>query len=149
MALLELIDEKIVKIPLVSKTKPEVMREMVQILKDAGEIQDYDSVLQAVQSREEKQSTALQDGLVVLHGKSATVSSLKAAIGVSPEGIDCDSLDGNPSTLFFLLVASPGFSGPHVEALAEIAKLSQSKAFCRALVHSGSAKEFVALLKGE
>lgn len=149
MALIDLIVEKIVKVPLVSGAKPEVLRELVQILKDAGEIEDYDSVLEAIQSRENKQSTALQDGMAIPHGKSAAVSSLKVAIGVAPQGIDCDSLDGAPSTLFFLLVAPPGLSGPHVEALAEIAKLSQSKAFCRTLVHSGSAKEFVALMKGE
>ena len=50
---------------------------------------------------------------------------------------------------FFLLVAAPDKSGPHVEALAEIAKLSRSNAFCRALVNADSAAEVVELLKGE
>ena len=148
MALIDLVVEKIVKIPLESQDKPDILRELVQILKDAGEIDDFDAVLQGVQDREDKQSTGLEQGFAVPHCKSAAVSSLKLAIGIAPQGIDFDSMDGKPTNLFFLLVASPGLSGPHVEALAEIAKLARSKAFCKALVHAENAQEVVELLKG-
>jgi PTS system fructose-specific IIC component/PTS system nitrogen regulatory IIA component len=57
-------------------------------------------------------------------------------------------MDKQPTNLFFLLVASPELSGPHVEALAEIAKLARSKSFCKALVHAENAQEVVELLKG-
>jgi len=147
--LIDLVTEKIVKIPLESKNKPDVLRELVQILKDAGEIEDYDGALKAVQDRESKLSTGLEDGIAVPHCKAAAVSSLKLAIGISPEGIDFDSVDGKPSKLFFLLLAAPNLSGPHVEALAEIAKLAQSKAFCNALTHAADAKQVVDLMKDE
>jgi len=149
MALIDLVEEKIIKIPLESKNKPDVLREMVQILKNAGEINDFDTVLKAVQEREYKCSTGLEEGIAVPHCKTPAVPTLKLAIGISPKGIDFDSLDGKPSKLFFLLVASPSFSGPHVEALAEIAKLAQSKAFCKALVSLNNPSEVVELLKGE
>jgi fructose-specific phosphotransferase system IIA component len=148
MALIDLVVEKIVKIPLESQDKPDILRELVQILKDAGEIDDFDSVLQAVQDREDKQSTGLEQGIAIPHCKSAAVSSLKLAIGIAPGGIDFDSMDKQPTNLFFLLVASPGLSGPHVEALAEIAKLARSKSFCKALVNAENAKEVVELLQG-
>ena len=149
MALIDLLEEKIVRIPMQSKDKPEVLRELVQTLRDAGEIDDFDVVLQAVQEREDKQSTGLQDGIAVPHGKTPAVKSLKLAVGIAPQGIDFNSLDGAPTNLFFLLVASPAQSGPHVEALAEIAKLSRSKAFCKALVNAGSPQEVVELLRGD
>ena len=149
MALIDMVTEEIVKIPLESKDKPDVLRELVQILKDAGEIDDFDTVLKAVQEREDKGSTGLEKSIAVPHAKASTVSSLKLAIGIAPEGIDFDSLDKQPSKLFFLLVAAPDQSGPHVEALGEIAKLSRSNAFCRALVNADSAAEVVELLKGE
>jgi len=149
MALIDLMVEDIVKIPLASQDKPEVLRELVQILKDAERIDDFDGALSAVQEREDKMSTGLQDGIAVPHGKSPVVSSLQLAIGVSPAGIDFDALDGNPTHLFFLLLAPPDQAGPHVQALAEIAKLAQSKAFCRALVGAESAEEVVELMKGE
>ena len=148
MVLIDLVEEKIVKIPMVSQDKPDILRELVQILKDAGEIDDFDNVLQAVQDREDKQSTGLEQGIAVPHCKCAAVTSLKLAIGIAPGGVDFDSMDKQPTNLFFLLVASPELSGPHVEALAEIAKLARSKSFCRALVHAENAQEVVELLKG-
>ena len=149
MALIDMVTEKIVKTPLKSKDKPDVLRELVQILKDADEINDFDTVLTAVQEREDKGSTGLEKGIAVPHAKSPAVCSLKLAIGIAPEGIDFDALDKQPSKLFFLLVAAPDQSGPHVEALAEIAKLSRSDALCRALVKADDAAEVVELLKGE
>jgi len=149
MALIDMVVEKIIKIPLESKDKPDVLRELVRILKDADEIDDFETVLKAVQEREDKQSTGLEKGIAVPHAKTSAVSSLKLAIGIAPQGIDFDSLDGEPSKLFFLLLAPPGQSGPHVEALAEIAKLACSKSFCKALINSENAREVVELMKGE
>ena len=149
MALIDLVVEKIVKIPLESSDKPDVIRELVKVLKDAGEIDDFETALQAVQDREDKQSTGLTDGIAVPHAKTTAVKSLKLAIGISPEGIDFDSMDHQPSKLFFLLLAAPNMSGPHVEALAEIAKLSRSKALCKALANADSPKEVVELLAGD
>ncbi len=149
MAFIDLVNEKIVKTPLASRDKPDVLRELVQILKDAGQIDDYDAVLKAVQQREDKMSTGLQDGIAVPHGKTDAVTGLKLAIGIAAEGIDYDALDGEPSKLFFLLVAPPDQSGPHVMALSEIAKLATSKAFCKALIRAENAQEVVELIQGD
>ncbi len=149
MALIDLLVPEVVKTPLESKDKPDVLRELVRILKDAGQIDDLDTVLAAVQEREDKQSTGLEAGVAVPHCKTPAVKSLKLAIGIAPEGIDFDSLDRQSTKLFFLLVAAPDQSGPHVEALAEIARLARSKAFCQALVRAASAQEVVDLIRGE
>ena len=149
MAVISLVTEDIVKVPLVSNSKTDVLRELVQILSEAGRIEDYDAVFSAVREREDKQSTGLEDAIAVPHGKTGAVAKLELAIGIAPQGIDFDSLDGKPSKLFFLLVAAPDSAGPHVAALAEIAKLSQSKSFCRALANAETAAEVVELLQGE
>jgi len=149
MALIDLLVPQVVKTPLASTDKPDVLRELVQILADAGQIDDMEAVLAAVQDREDKQSTGLESGIAVPHGKTPAVDNLKLAIGIAPGGIDFNSLDGNPATLFFLLVAPPDQSGPHVEALAEIARLARSKAFCQALVRAASPEEVVELIRGE
>ena len=149
MAVMELMAENIVKTPLVSKDKPDVLRELVQILIDAGHIGDFEGVLDAVQKREDQMSTGLEGGIAVPHAQSGAVDSLKMAIGIAPEGIDFNAMDGNPTHLFFLLIAPPDKSGPHVQALAEIAKLSQSKAFCRAIINADNAAEVVELMQGD
>jgi fructose-specific phosphotransferase system IIA component len=149
MALIDLVMPEVIKTPLASKDKPDVLRELVQILKDTGKIDDFDTVLKAIQQREDEQSTGLEQGIAVPHGKTTAVSSLQLAIGIAPQGIDFDSLDGKPTKLFFLLVAAPNQSGPHVQALAEVAKLARSKAFCQALVNAEDAQQVVELLKEE
>ncbi len=149
MSFIDLVVPEIVRVPLESRDKPDVLRELVGVLRDAGKIRDFDAVLNAVQERESKGSTGLEEGIAVPHGKTPAVSSLQLAIGIAPQGIDFDALDGKPTKLFFLLVGSPDLSGPHVQALADVARLARSKAFCRALVSAQSPEEVVELIKGE
>lgn len=149
MSFIDLVVPEVIKLPLESRDKPDVLRELVAVLRNAGKIRDFDAVLKAVQEREYKGSTGLEEGIAVPHGKTAAVSSLQLAIGIAPQGIDFDSLDGKPTKLFFLLIGSPDQSGPHVQALADVARLAQSKAFCRALVGAQSVEEIVELIKGE
>lgn len=149
MALVDLILPGIVKVPLESTGKPAVLRELVQILKDAGKIADVERALTAVNQREQLGSTGLELGIAVPHAKTDTVKTLTLAIGVSPRGIDFTSLDGKPSRLFFLMLAPPNQSGPHIQALAEIAKLSHSRSLCDAIMNARSAEEVVRLFRDE
>ncbi len=149
MAIIDIINEDIVKIPLQSSTKKDVIRELIQTLKSAGKIKDVESVYQAIIKRESQGSTGLEKGIAVPHAKSAQVDNLTIAVGVSASGIDFQSIDGKPSTLFFLILAPPDQSGPHIEALAEIARLVRSSGFCEALINAKSAKEVVSTFRGE
>ncbi len=149
MSLVDLIAPEVVKVPLESTGKPAVLRELVQVLKDAGRIADVERALAAVTQREQLGSTGLELGIAVPHAKTDTVKTLTLAIGISPKGIDFSSLDGTPSKLFFLMLAPPNQSGPHIQALAEIAKLSRLKSFCDAIVSARSAEEVVRLFREE
>ena len=145
MALIDLITEKVIAIPMNATAKYEAIRELAKVAKTAGIIDDLDSVVDALLERERKGSTGLEKGIAVPHCKTDAVDRLVLAIGIAPAGIDFEALDGEPSTLFFLLLAPPDQSGPHIEALSEIARLTQSESFCRALVESRTAEEVVKL----
>ncbi len=147
MALADLIGPEVVKVPLAAKTKPEVIREMVQILVDAGRIPEPDAAYHALLAREARGSTGLEQGIAVPHAKTGAVRTLTVAIGIAPHGVDFQSADGKPSTLFFLMLATPDQSGPHIEALAEIARLGKSPSFLRALAAACSAQEVVELFR--
>ena len=149
MAVINLIEEDIIKIPLEAKTKPDVIKELVDVLKKAGKIEDAESVFRAVMLRENMGSTGLEKGIAVPHAKTHTVNNLVLAIGVSPEGIDFDSLDGEPSKLFFLLIATPQQAGPHIEALSEIARLTRSSNFCKLLLNAKTPKEIVDIFSAQ
>ena len=118
MALLDLIDTDVVKVPLQGRTKNEAIRELVETLRDAGKIADVEPVYDAVIARESMGSTGLENGIAVPHAKTRAVRKLTMALGISPQGVDFQAIDGKPSKLFFLLLAPPDQSGPHIQALA-------------------------------
>ena len=145
MALLDLLSPEVVKVPLQSRTKQEIIRELVELLRDAGRITEVQPVYDAIIARESMGSTGLESGIAVPHAKTRAVRKLTMALGVSPEGVDFQAIDGKPSKLFFLLLAPPDQSGPHIQALAEIARITKSPSFCSAVVHAPSAQGIVEL----
>jgi len=147
MALVDLITTEVVKVPLTSRDKTGVIEELVQVLVDAGKITDREKVLDAIHKREAMGSTGLEFGIAVPHAKTESVKEITMSIGIAPQGIEFDAIDGMPSTLFFMILAAPDQSGPHIEALAEIAKLSKSKAVLQALIAATSADEVVELFR--
>ncbi|MFH2113895.1 MAG: PTS sugar transporter subunit IIA [Spirochaetota bacterium] len=149
MALIDLIEESVVRTPLKATGKEAAIRELVDVLVAAGKITDAETVLRAVLDREAKGSTGLAEGIAVPHGKTAAARELTIAIGVSPDGIEFGSMDGQPARLFFLILAPPDQTGPHIEALAEIARMSRSKVFCSALVVCNNPAELVRMFKDD
>jgi fructose-specific phosphotransferase system IIA component len=147
VALIDLITPEVIKVPLESTTKSEVLSELAELLASAGKIDDSGPVVDALRKRESLGSTGLENGIAVPHCKTPSVKSLTLAIGISPAGIDFEALDGQPSTLFFCMLAPPDQSGPHIEALAEIARLTQSQSFCRLLISSKTPEEAVELFR--
>ena len=80
-------------------------------------------------ARESLGSTAIGQGIAIPHAKSDSVTKLVAAFGLSKKGVDFDSLDGEPVNIFFLLLAPQDSAGPHLKALARIARLLKDKYF--------------------
>ncbi len=96
MRLRDLLDESTVKIGLESTDKEECFEEMVDILVRAFVIADRSGVLKAVQAREMQSTTGIGKGVAIPHGKHASIANLTAAVGISRDGIEFDSLDGEP-----------------------------------------------------
>ncbi len=147
MALIDLITPEVIKVPLSSTTKTGVLQELTELLAAAGKIEEAGPVLDSLQQRESLGSTGLEKGIAVPHCKTTAVKTLTLAIGVAPGGIEFEAIDGQPSTLFFCLLAPPDQSGPHIEALSEIARLTQSQSFCRVLMASKNPNEVVELFR--
>ncbi|MCD4780587.1 MAG: PTS sugar transporter subunit IIA [Candidatus Omnitrophica bacterium] len=121
--------EDAVSAGLSATTKPHVIEELVTLLVDAGALnkKDKKKILEVLMAREELGSTAIGQGIAIPHGKSDCVNKLVGALGISKKGINFDSLDGEPSHIFFLLVAPVDSAGPHLKALARISRLLKDK----------------------
>ncbi|MFZ4636936.1 MAG: PTS sugar transporter subunit IIA [Pirellulales bacterium] len=116
-------------------SKEGVVREMAQSLVDAGKIAaaDLEGIVKAILKREELGSTGIGRGVAVPHTKHPSVSKLVGTVAVSQEGIDFQSLDGEPVQLFFLLVSPPDRPGDHLRALENISRQLRDESFCRLL----------------
>ncbi|MHC4887392.1 MAG: PTS sugar transporter subunit IIA [Planctomycetota bacterium] len=149
MALIDLIQPEVIKVGLAATTMTDAIRELVELLHSAGKIENVDEAYDAVLAREAQCSTGLEKGLAVPHGKTEAVPGLTLAIGTAPQGIDTNAIDGQPSKVFFMMLARPGQAGPHIEALAEVARIASSPMFIRELAEAANAEDVVELFKEE
>ncbi len=125
-------------------SKEGVIREMARALVDAGKVAaaDEESIIKAILKREDLGSTGIGRGVAVPHTKHPGVTRLVGTVAVSPDGIDFESLDGEPVQLFFLLVSPPDRPGDHLRALESISRQLRDDTFCKLLK---AAKEPVAI----
>ena len=135
-----------VSMHLAADTKYEVIKEMIDMLADAGKICDRIEVESAVLKREKQMSTGMQCGVALLHGKTDTVDGLVTAIGLKKEGIDFGSLDGEPSRIFVMTVSRPDSTGPHVQFLGDISKLLNSEVLRERILAAENAVDLVGVL---
>jgi mannitol/fructose-specific phosphotransferase system IIA component (Ntr-type) len=142
--LLSLIDAGSVKLDLRGENKEAIITELVDILAARGKLLDRNLVLADVLERERIMSTGMEHGIALPHAKTDGVNDIAVAVGIKKEGVQFDSMDGQPSRIFILEVA-PKKAGPHVQFLAAIGAVLQNEAICGALVNAASAEEAVNL----
>ncbi len=149
MNLKKVLSPNAVWVDLKAETKDGIIEEMVDRLVAAGKIKDRDTVLKAVLEREAKMSTGMQNGVAIPHGKTDAVKSLVAAIGLNKAGINFDSMDGSPCTIFILTLSPIKRAGPHMQFLAEVSRLISQPAEREKLLASKTHSEIYELLTGK
>ena len=147
MSIYELLDTKSIKIGLNSTNKQDVLEELVNLLVESGKVKDKYAVLTAIEERENQASTGLENGIAVPHCKTAAVNKLTAALGVSKTGIEFESHDGKPAKIFFILVAEQNNPGPHVRALAKLARLLSAPDMRDSILNAKTASECLELIR--
>ncbi len=145
----DFISQKSIRSELASTDKEAVIAELVDALLEAGDIKadDRDDIIKAIMKREELGSTGIGRGIAVPHTKHPSVKKLVGTVGVSVDGIDFDSLDGEKVQLFFLLVSPPDRPGDHLRALENISRQLRDDTFCRFLKQSKTVEDIVQLLE--
>jgi PTS system fructose-specific IIA component/PTS system nitrogen regulatory IIA component len=133
---------------LVADDKESVIRELVGALVKAGKIVEDESeaIVKAILKREELGSTGIGRGVAVPHTKHPSVERLVGTVGISPDGVDFDSLDGEKVQLLFLLVSPPDRPGDHLRALENISRQLRDDMFCKFLKQSKSSEDICQLL---
>ena len=152
MTIMEFLDERAVTTGLAAhQGKEAVIQELVKLLVAAGSIKERDvnKLVQTLMKRESLGSTGIGQGVAIPHGKCDCVDRLVAAFDVSRTGVNFDALDGEPVTIFFLLVAPEDSAGPHLKALARISRLLKDKHFRDSLRAAKDEKALAKIIRDE
>lgn len=147
MHLSQLLNPQSIDVQLRSKTKREAIAELVALLEKSHGLSSGGEILDRVLKREAMMSTGIGNGIAIPHGKARAVDRLVAACAVSRTGVDYDSVDGEPATLFILLVSPEDVGGPHVKVLANISRLLKDENVRESLKRAESPEAFLAQLK--
>jgi len=129
--------------------KEAVLREITGALVEAGKIAEEhrESIVKAILKREELGSTGIGRGIAVPHTKHPSVERLVGTVGVSANGVDFNSLDGERVQLFFLLISPPDRPGDHLRALENISRHLRDEMFCKFLKQSKNVEDIQQLLE--
>ena len=146
MHLTEIIDEQCIKIPLQHKSKRGLIKELVDLLAEAGRIEDRDGILESVLEREKLMSTGVGNGVAIPHAKSKLVDTIIAAFGITSEEVDFQSLDDKPVRLIFLLIGPEDNPSLHIKALSKISRLTSHKQYRQNLLSAASPAEVVQII---
>lgn len=147
MRLSELLNAQAITTRLKSRTKREVIAELVELLEAGHGIDSHGEILDRVLRREAMMSTGIGNGIAIPHGKAKLVDRLVSACGVCTEGVEYETVDGEPATLFVLLVAPETGGALHVKVLANISRLLKEESVRRQLREAETPEDFLAVLK--
>jgi mannitol/fructose-specific phosphotransferase system IIA component (Ntr-type) len=130
--------------------KSSALAGLVEGLIAGTDIHNPDTILQMLQSRENLGSTAVGPGIAFPHGRTLAVQRLTILMARCPAGVDFDSEDGNPTHLFFMLIAPPQDTGhQYIKSLAALIDRVQDADLRDQLMSCEDYESFCAALKGE
>ncbi len=127
-------------------TKEEAIKKLVDLMVKRGNISDRDVYEKGVFLREEEGSTGIGEGIAIPHCKSDTVTAPGLAAMLVPEGVEFDSLDGEPANLFFLIAAPNTKDNVHLDVLSRLSMLLMDEKFQSDLRNAASPEEFLAVI---
>ena len=146
MRIAELLDKRSIRIDGAPKSKNEALDQMVELMAKSGKINDLEAYRQEVYRREEEGTTGVGEGIAIPHGKGAFVDKPGLAAMVVKDGVDYDSLDGEPVHLIFLIAAPNTKDNVHLDVLSKLSVLLMDEDFSRALQNAKSPEEFMKIV---
>ena len=146
MRIVDLINKNSVKLDLNTKSKLDVVDELVDLVNDSGNLNDKNEYKKAILAREKLGTTAIGEGVAIPHAKNKSVNKACLAAGVSKEGIDYEAFDDSLSHLFFMIAAPDGANDTHLEVLSRLSTILMDKSFRNDLMNSPSVEEFLDLI---
>ena len=141
-----MLSENCINLDLKGTNKGQIIDELVEMLNAAGKLNDKEEYKKEILKRESQSSTGLEEGIAIPHAKTSAVKVPSIAFGLSKAGVDYDSLDGEPSKLFFMIAAPANASDTHIEVLSKLTTTLLDDDIRERLLNATSSKEVIEIL---
>ncbi|WP_432666917.1 fructose-specific PTS transporter subunit EIIC [Wukongibacter baidiensis] len=149
MKIIELLDRDLIILKLKASTKLEVIEELVDKLNSKGKLNSREEFRKAILEREGQSTTGIGKGIAIPHARTSVVNTPALVFGYSKEGIDYNSLDGQPAHIFFMIASKEGDNDDHLETLSRLSRILRKEDIRKRLMTLESKDELLNLLEVE
>ena len=146
MRITDLLDARSILLNASPKSKNEALDQIVDLMVKSEKINDKEAYIKQVYAREEESTTGIGEGIAIPHGKCDAVTKPGLAAMVVKDGVDFDSLDGEPVTLMFLIAAPNTEDNIHLDVLSKLSVLLMNEEFTEALRNAETVEEFMGII---
>ena len=146
MRITDLLDVKSISLDQAPKSKKEALDMAVALMVKSGKIRDEEAYRQLVYAREEESTTGIGDGIAIPHGKGDAVDRPGLAAMVIRDGVEFDSLDGEPANLLFLIAAPNTEDNVHLTVLSKLSRMLMNEEFTESLRAAKTPEEFLHII---
>ena len=146
MRITELLDVRSISLDAAPKSKKEALDMVVDLMVRSGKVNDVEGYRKLVYAREEESTTGIGEGIAIPHGKGDAVDRPGLAAMVVKDGVDFESLDEEPATLFFLIAAPNTEDNVHLDVLSKLSMMLMDPEFTESLRNAGTAEEFLEII---
>ena len=146
MKITELLDRRSILLNGAPASKKDALDQMIALMVKSGKIRDEEAYRQEVYRREEEGTTGIGEGIAIPHGKCDAVIKPGLAAMVIPNGVDFDSLDGQPVHLIFLIAAPNTKDNIHLDVLSKLSMLLMDEKFAENLKNAKTVDEFLEIV---
>jgi PTS system nitrogen regulatory IIA component len=148
MKILDVLQKEAIISDLKSQDKKEILEELVAPIARITGVNHKDLV-RVLMDREQLGSTGIGGGIGIPHGKLKQLESLALGFGLSRKGVDFESMDNQPTHIFFLLVTPENSTGLHLKMLARISKILKHDPFKEKLLNAANSDAIFSIIKEE
>ena len=148
MKICDVLDRKSILPDLKALNKKGILEELVVPVAEIAGVSQKD-LAKVLMERERLGSTGIGGGIGIPHGKMKNLESLVLGFGLSRKGVDFESLDGQPTHIFFLLVTPENSTGLHLKLLARISRILKNDPFKNRLLEAADSDEILGIIQEE
>ena len=146
MKITDLLDKRSISLDAAPASKSEALDLAVELMAASGKLSDVEAYRRQVYAREEESTTGIGEGIAIPHGKCDAVKKPGLAAMVIRDGVDFDSLDGEPVTLLFLIAAPNTKDNVHLDVLSKLSVLMMDEEFSASLRKAETVEQFLSII---